>query len=103
MVKQYHRYFHNANSHIFFERLGQLRLPKVQFFPVSEKLTVKIFYLPVYTPNLSPSYRIYPADNYMFKVNTRNTRTRCGICSELTIKTPNLRQWRRSGVFMVNF
>ena len=29
-----------------------------------------------------------PAGNYMFKVNNRNTRTRCEICSKLTIKTP---------------
>ena len=29
---------------------------------------------------------IYPAGNYMFKVNIRNTRTRCGICSKFTIK-----------------
>ena len=26
------------------------------------------------------------AGNYMFKVNNRNTRTRCEICSKLTIK-----------------
>ena len=32
-----------------------------------------------------------PVDNYMFKVNNRNTRTRCGICSKLTIKTPERR------------
>ena len=31
----------------------------------------------------------YPAGNYMFKINNRNTRTRCEICSKLTIKTPN--------------
>ena len=29
-----------------------------------------------------------PAGDYMFKVNSRNTRTRCEKCSELTIKTP---------------
>ena len=34
----------------------------------------------------------YPAVNYMFKVNNRNTRTRCEICSKLTIKTPERRQ-----------
>ena len=44
-----------------------------------------------------------PAGNYMFKVNNRNTRTRSGICSKLTTKTPERRQWRRSGVFIVNF
>ena len=32
-----------------------------------------------------------PAGNYMFKVNNRNTRTRCKICSKLTIKTPERR------------
>ena len=35
--------------------------------------------------------RAYPASNYMFKVNNRNTRTRCEICSKLTIKTPERR------------
>ena len=44
-----------------------------------------------------------PAGNYMFKVNNRNTRTRCEICSKLTTKTPERRQWRHSGVFIVNF
>ena len=33
----------------------------------------------------------YPAGNYMFKVNNRNTRTRCEIYSKLTIKTPERR------------
>ena len=30
---------------------------------------------------------IAPAGNYMFKVNNRNTRTMCEICSNLTIET----------------
>ena len=29
-----------------------------------------------------------PADIYLLQVNNRNTRTRCEICSKLTIKTP---------------
>ena len=33
----------------------------------------------------------FPAGNYMFKVNNRNIRTRCEICSKLTIKTPERR------------
>ena len=45
----------------------------------------------------------YPAGNYMFKVNNRNTRTRCEICSKLTIKISERRHWRRSGIFVVNF
>ena len=44
-----------------------------------------------------------PASNYMFQVNNRNTRTRCEICSKLTIKTPERCKWRRPGVFIVNF
>ena len=39
----------------------------------------------------------------LFKVINRNTRTRCKVCSKLTIKTPERRQWHRSGVFIVNF
>ena len=48
-------------------------------------------------------YFLIPAGNFMFKVNNRNTRTRCEIGSKLTIKTPKLRHWGRSGVFIVKF
>ena len=49
---------------------------------------------------------IFPVGICLLKVNTSNTRTRCKICSKLTIKTPERRQlanWRRSGVLIVNF
>ena len=46
---------------------------------------------------------LFPIRHYMFKVNNWNTKARCGICSKLTIKTPVRGQWRRSGVFIVNF
>ena len=53
----------------------------------------------------------YTAGIYLLKVNNRNSRTRCGICSELTIKTLERRQWRQlwtyftpcSSVSIVNF
>ena len=32
-----------------------------------------------------------------------SNRTRCEICSKLTIKTPERRYWHRSDVFIVNF
>ena len=32
-----------------------------------------------------------PANIYLFKVNNKNTRKRCEICSQLTIKTPDRR------------
>ena len=41
----------------------------------------------------------FPAGNYMFKINNRNTKTKCEICSKLAIKTPERRHWRCSGVF----
>ena len=40
---------------------------------------------------------------YLFKVNNKNMTTRSEICSKLTIKIPEQRQWHRSGVFIVNF
>ena len=44
-----------------------------------------------------------PAGICLLKVNNRNTKTMCKICSKLTIKMPERRQWRRSGIFIVNF
>ena len=41
--------------------------------------------------------------HYLFKVNNKNTRKRCEICSKLTIKTPERCHWYHSGVFIVNF
>ena len=55
------------------------------------------------TFKISLRLNINPAGNYMFKVNNRNTGSRCKICLKLTIKTPERHQWRRSGVFIVNF
>ena len=51
-----------------------------------------------YVPDQSSN----PAGIYLFKVN-RNTRTRCEICSKLTLKTPERCEWRCSGVFIVNY
>ena len=41
--------------------------------------------------------------NYLLKVNNRNTRTRCKLCSKLTIETPERSHWRRFGAFIVNY
>ena len=38
-------------------------------------------------------YHYHPADIYMLKDNKRNTRSGREICSQLTIKTPERRQW----------
>ena len=46
---------------------------------------------------------MYPVGNYKLKVNNRNTRTRCEIFSKLTMKRPEWRHGRRSGIFIVKF
>ena len=45
----------------------------------------------------------WPAGIYPLKVNNRDSRKRCEICSKLTIKTLGEREWRLSGVFIVNY
>ena len=34
----------------------------------------------------------FPANIYLFEVNNRNTEEKSGICSKLTMKTPEQRQ-----------
>ena len=41
--------------------------------------------------------------NYLFKVNHENNKVMYEKSSKLTINTPELRQWRPSGAFIVNF
>ena len=54
-----------------------------------------------YTDHKPPTQ--IPVGIHLLKFNNRNTRTRCEICSKLTIKTLERRHWYRSGVFNVNF
>ena len=45
----------------------------------------------------------YPVNIYLLRVNNRNIRARCEMCSKVTIKTSEQRQWHHSGAFIVNF
>ena len=49
--------------------------------------------------------RFFPTGNYMLNVNNKNARRRCEVCSKLTKKTPERRQWqwRHSGSCIINF
>ena len=67
---------------VFDISLGLLPTPKL-FFWISH--CVDLF-------NNSTKYDKYPAGNYMFKVNNKNTRIGCEICSKLTLNTPERRQ-----------
>ena len=71
-----------------------LLLPINKYFRVDERF---------HTFTREKSSSNHPANVYLFKVNNRNTRKRCEICSKLTIKTTERSHWRRSGVFIVNF
>ena len=42
--------------------------------------------------NKKSVYEPVPANIYLSKINNRNTRKKCEICSELTIKVPERRQ-----------
>ena len=44
----------------------------------------------------------FPAGICILKINDKNTKGKCEICSNVTIKTPEQRLWRRSSVFIVN-
>ena len=46
---------------------------------------------------------VHPAKIYLFKVINRNTRKRYELCLKLTTKTPEIRHWWCSAVFIVNF
>ena len=59
-------------------------------------------YMGISNPTGKRLKNLNPAGIYLLKVNNRNTRTRCEICPKLTIKTPERRHWRHSGVFIVN-
>ena len=73
------------------------------FFFLLQYLNLAVIY---YWKNLIIDvYRVLniplPAGIYLLKVDNRNTRTRCKICSKLTMKTHDARH--RSGVFIVKF
>ena len=80
--------------------MGEDKAKALSLVNRSEKTTHQnsskfMFTLPVFTN--------FPADFYLFKANNKCTRKRCEICSKLTIKTPERRHWRSTGVFIVNF
>ena len=53
------------------------------------------------TPNIMKA--VFRLGIYLHKVNNGSTTARREICLELTIETPEQRQWRHYGIFIVNF
>ena len=56
----------------------------------------------IYNETIFSKNTIISAGIYLFKVNNRKTRTMCEICSKLTTKIPERRQWRRRTLFCVS-
>ena len=52
---------------------------------------LKKIYQKNFTDKVKQSEKLYPAGNYVFNVNNRNTRKKCEICPKLTIKIPERR------------
>ena len=82
----------NGGITAFSRKRSCLTLPVWLAFVLVSKQSWHIFSLHEYRVEFNYTY--YPAENYMLKVNDRNTKTRCEICSKLTIKTPEQCHWR---------
>ena len=78
------------------------------------KRQCQLDYMKMYFQHLAFTHKLYIARsidsiaqltllNYLFNVNNNNTTKRCEICPKLAMKTSEPRQWRHSGVFIVNF
>ena len=87
-VHRWHTYTHKTSYRKF------ARLLNVFLFKCSSCLwqSQKIYRRWMQMAWVSPGCN--PAGKYVFKVNNRNTRTRCEICSKITIKKPERRQQR---------
>ena len=81
------------NSLVMISRLFGFSLPSFPFSPFRARKLLM---------SCSCDHNRLPANIYLFKFNG-NTRKRCKICSKWTIKTPEQRQWRRSGGLIFNF
>ena len=91
----------------------EMKMTITQFFwwKSTKKCLISIYLFKVVFFTLSSPHRSvieawskpYTTGNCMFKVSSRKTRASCEISSKLTIKMPERPQWRRSGIFIVNF
>ena len=55
-----------------------------------ENVSINMFFFCIMMGTLCFEVTQFAANKYMFKVNNRNTKKWCEICSKLTIKTPDV-------------
>ena len=63
---------------------NKYKFPNMQLKSLEESLGINLF---------SVKISDFPANIYLFKLNNRNTRKRCEVCSKLTIKTSESYLW----------
>ena len=82
-----------ASFSIKIQGLSQIQNPKMVIYVLYKCLRKmeKVSRAQVLWLELFGKRKDNPVGIYLLKVNNRNTRTRCEICSKLTIKTPERR------------
>ena len=102
--------FYISNNQLNSSCLGELIFLQEVFWKQKLMLALTVDWFIMQSCNwldFVEKYSFSVSDNsasiYLFKVNNRSNRTRCEICSKLTINSPERRHWRRSGVFIVGF
>ena len=97
--------FYHAKKHIIeainIHVVGKNASERVHFFITLQAR--KFFSSSENKANPCFQWMSFPANIFLFKANNRNSRKRCDICSTLTIKTQERRDWCRSGVFIGTF
>ena len=69
---------------------------------MNEKIENTRKFLKWFRVNLS-AMKLIPSRQLHVKVKNRNNRTRCELCSKITIKIPERHHWHCSRIFIVNF
>ena len=90
---EFHVLENNHHINVSYFKLFSVMLPVPEFklnFPKVYRRSLSFLAnllanVTLYTLKTSENY---PANIYLFKVNNRNTRKRCEICSKFTLKTP---------------
>ena len=95
-----------SNTHLLLLRIRKYTdQKKLRIWTLFTQCHLFLFYQYIndLLPNTIHVFKITPANIQFFKINNRNTRKRCKVYSNLTMKTKEGRHWRHSGSFTVNF
>ena len=80
-----------------------IRRKRVAIYRLTNFATIFSWILPTEVLRKVSHQGRLPPGMHLFIVNHGNTGTMCEVCTKLAIKTPELRHWGLSSVFIVNF